>query len=114
MTGAEQPGDGYDGPAVLAELSGTGLAPETVVHVALRGVFQPGNGRYHWYGRVRAVTGVLPAPGGHVTLRTPHGSATGLLSDPDLWGRLRIAGWSTPPFPVPAELSDLEPSREQR
>ncbi len=114
MTGAEQPGDGYDGPAVLTELSGTGPAPETVVHVQLRGVFQPVNGRYHWYGRVRAVAGVLPAPGELVTLRTPHGAATGQLSDLDLWGRARIAGWSTPPFPVPAEPAELEPSREQR
>ncbi len=36
------------------------------------------------------------------------------LSDLDLWGRARIAGWSTPPFPVPVEPADIEPSREQR
>jgi hypothetical protein len=41
-------------------------------------------------------------------LRTPDGEASGQLSDPDTWGRYRIAGTSRPPFAVATTLEELE------
>ena len=38
------------------------------------------------------------SPGAEVTLVTPHGEATGRLSDLDPWGRFRISGTGDPPF----------------
>ncbi len=89
--------EGYDGPARLR--TGT----ETVdVEVRLRGMFQPIDGRYHWYGRVASHTDVdaLVESGAAVALETAHGSAAGRLSDRDPWGRYRVAGTGRPPFPV--------------
>jgi hypothetical protein len=99
-------------PAVLIHRGLTGTAVtssrEVAVDVLLAGGFQPLDGRYHWYGRVRAAAGhTLPPSGESAELRTPHGTAAGRLSDLDLWGRLRITGRSTPPFPVPATLDEL-------
>jgi hypothetical protein len=95
--------DGYTGPATLT-VDGTSLT----VEVTLRGNFEPVDGRYHWYGRVQAHPSldVGPRKPGAV-LRTPLGEATGTLSDPDTWGRYRIAGTSRPPFDVPVSLADL-------
>jgi hypothetical protein len=77
------------------------------VQVDLRGHFQPIDGRFHWYGRVAAnpelaarVTGTRA----DVVLRTPNGEQPAELSDPDLWGRFRISGQSTPPFELDLEL----------
>lgn len=84
----------YDGPAEITL--------DRAVHpidVRLRGEFQPIDGHFHWYGRITAshvLTGV--ASGTEVTLHTEFGSATGRLSDPDPWGRFRIAGTGRPPF----------------
>lgn len=84
------PQEQYDGPVTL-------VADATTIETTatLRGHFEPIDGRFHWYGR-------LAAPGldsgTTVTLTTPHGSATGRLSDVDPWGRLRIAGVGRPPF----------------
>jgi Domain of unknown function (DUF4873) len=93
---------GYVGPATV--LIG---ADEVPVRVDLRGYFQPIDGRFHWYGRVAAnpelaarVTGTRA----DVVLRTPHGERPAELSDPDLWGRFRISGESTPPFELDLEL----------
>lgn len=96
--------DGYTGPATLV-CEGT----EVEVHVDLRGHFQPIDGYYHWYGRLRAddrVSGLAAGRKRHVELRTPTGSAAGEISDPDPWDRYRISGTSTPPFaiPTPSEL----------
>jgi hypothetical protein len=103
MTAAETgpaPGDGdegYTGPAQL-------VADESTVEVSvtLRGVFQPIDGRYHWYGRLAHDSRVdeAVASGATVTIRTPHGTAQGKLSDRDPWGRFRITGTGTPPFEV--------------
>lgn len=97
--------DGYQGEATLL-LDGA----ELPVTVTLRGNFEPVDGRYHWYGRIQADTQVTDKAAGRkptATLRTPHGSAAGVLSDPDTWGRYRISGTSRPPFAVPVSLEDL-------
>ena len=60
----------------------------------LRGHFEPIDGRFHWWGRVGADEALDDQhdPGASVTLATPHGEATGRLSDVDPWGRFRISG----------------------
>ena len=97
--------DGYEGEATLRmeDLSLT-------VTVTLKGNFEPVDGRYHWYGRIQqnaALTERLGGRKGTATLATPHGEATGTLTDPDTWGRYRITGTSKPPFKVPVTLADL-------
>jgi hypothetical protein len=97
--------DGYRGPATL-EVDGTELA----VTVELRGHFEPIDGFYHWYGRIRG-SGLDEVAGrrtSRVMLRTPAGEARGQLSDPDTWGRYRITGTSRPPFAVATSLEDVE------
>jgi hypothetical protein len=94
------PGDeGYVGPAQL-------LVGDTTLEVAvnLRGMFQPIDGRYHWYGRVdrHAEVDELVRGGTTVALRTPYGQAQARLSDVDPWGRYRVTGSGRPPFPTEA------------
>ena len=82
------------------------------VHATLRGYFEPLDGRYHWYGRLAADDGLAALVGSgkaSARVRTEHGDADCVLSDIDPWGRLRIAGVSTPPFPIVRSLEDLEP-----
>jgi hypothetical protein len=88
--------DAYDGPATLVSSSST-----VEVEVALRGVFQPIDGHYHWYGRVAADDAVdtLVESRADVSLRTPHGEVVARLSDRDPWGRYRVGGTGRPPFP---------------
>jgi hypothetical protein len=97
MTDGPPDEEGYDGPAELL-----GGERPVAVTVRLRGVFQPIDGRYHWYGRVARHDEVdeLVRSGASVTLRTSYGQAIGRLSDRDPWGRYRIAGTGRPPFPV--------------
>jgi hypothetical protein len=99
--------DGFDGPATLVfDQSGSELA----VTVRLRGLFQPIDGYYHWYGRVDPspeLTARLGAGKASVRLRTSYGEAPGELSDPDPWGRYRIDGVSRPPFRMAVTLADL-------
>ncbi|RBM11215.1 DUF4873 domain-containing protein [Prauserella sp. PE36] len=97
--------DGYTGPAKLlveeAELD---------IEVELRGHFQPIDGYYHWYGRVKVNERLSALAGGKkkkVEIRTPEGTAQGEISDPDPWGRYRIMGTSTPPFTVPTTLEAI-------
>ena len=89
--------EGYDGRATLR-----GSGDPVDVEVRLRGMFQPIDGRYHWYGRVASHADVdaLVESGAAVVLETPHGSAAGRLSDRDPWGRYRVAGTGRPPFAV--------------
>jgi hypothetical protein len=84
-------GESYDGPAHIGS---------TEVTVRLRGHFEPIDGRFHWWGRVGADTALDTehTPGVQVTLVTPHGEATGKLSDVDPWGRFRVSGTGRPPF----------------
>lgn len=97
--------DGYTGPATI-------LVDGQVfdLGVILAGYVQPLDGRYHWYGRIAAepaLTALAAARPQPATIVTPHGRASGRISDPDLWGRVRIEGSSTPPFAAmltPAEL----------
>ena len=86
-----EPGEEYAGPAEIGDLS---------VDVILRGHFEPLDGRFHWFGRVAAddVLHERHQSGATVTLTTPHGSATGRLSDVDPWGRFRVTGQGAPPF----------------
>jgi hypothetical protein len=90
--------EGYTGPATL-HVAETELA----VDVELRGYFQPIDGYYHWYGRVREnaeLSGLLAGKKTPARLRTPQGEANGEVSDPDPWNRYRITGTSRPPFTV--------------
>lgn len=98
--------DGYRGPGTLV-VDGRELA----VTVELRGHFQPIDGYYRWYGRIAANPELSELVAGRRTsaeLRTPGGSATGELSDPDPWDRYRITGTSTPPFVVQTSVDVLE------
>lgn len=97
--------DGYSGPATLVL---EGVVVE--VAVTLTGFFQPVDGRYHWYGRIAADERVagLAGAGATVEVTTPSGSAVGRAHDPDLWGRYRVDGVSTPPFRVPTTVEDVE------
>lgn len=91
---AHNPGVSWDGPAEV-------IVDRTVhvVEVLLRCEFQPLDGRTHWYGRIEASPALVESDSGAaVTLHTPHGSATGRLSDRDPWGRFRISGLGRPPF----------------
>lgn len=89
-----EPREAYDGPAVVQV---DDIAHD--VRVTLRGHFQPLDGHFHWYGRI-ATSPALDAvrSGASVELRTPHGTASGKVSDLDPWGRFRVAGTGTPPF----------------
>lgn len=101
MSHSEPDEDGYTGPATLVVAE-----RELPVEVDLRGHFQPIDGRYHWYGRLRAHPELDEIVAGRkqaAVLRTAHGEAAGELSDPDPWRRYRISGVSTPPFAVPTE-----------
>ncbi len=102
--------EGFDGPATLV-LDPTAEPVELAVTVRLRGIFQPIDGYYHWYGRVDASPELTARlGGGHkaaVRLRTSYGEADGELSDPDPWGRYRIDGVSRPPFRVATTLTEL-------
>jgi hypothetical protein len=98
--------DGYTGPAILriAEV-------DLPVDVELRGHFQPIDGYYRWYGRVRQDDRLRELAGGKkvtAIIRTPEGEATGELSDPDPWDRYRIMGTSRPPFTVPTTIDHVE------
>lgn len=98
--------DGYTGEVTV--LVGE---QRVTVQATLRGYFEPLDGRYHWYGRLAADDVLATLVGGgkaSARVSTTHGDADCTLSDVDPWGRLRIAGVSTPPFPIAQTLEDLE------
>ena len=102
--------DGYAGQLIV-RVNGQEIA----AHAQLRGYFEPIDGRYHWYGRIDADDQLTTLAGSARTaaeIVTPHGSAEGHLSDADPWGRLRISGLSTPPFPIATSLADVEPQSD--
>jgi len=91
-------GDGYSGPALL-----TVGQTRFEVRVELRGHFEPIDGRYHWYGRIDRHDELSQLLSGGRTagiLRTSEGASGCELADPDLWGRYRVTGTSTPPYRV--------------
>jgi hypothetical protein len=93
---------GYVGPATV--LFGDA---EVEVQVDLRGNFQPIDDFFHWYGRIAAnpeLDGLVEGNRAEVVLRTPHSERPAELSDPDLWGRFRISGESTPPFDLDLDV----------
>ena len=102
-------GEGYTGPAQVR-------TDDVVVTVEadLRGGFQPLDGQFHWYGRVRSDSLTeATRPGGplragtQVRVRTSYGESAARLSDPDPWGRFRVSGTGRPPFPLePGEVHD--------
>ncbi|MEV1296046.1 DUF4873 domain-containing protein [Pseudonocardia sp. NPDC049635] len=90
------PDGGYRGPATLV-VDGE----EISVQVLLDARHEPFDGRLHWSGRVLAhqrLTALLGTRGADTEIRTPGHTAVGTLSDPDMWGRFRIAGTGRPPF----------------
>ena len=90
MSGAHEPGEQYDGPALIET---------TDVEVRLRGCFQPIDGLFHWWGRIGSGPALeAHTSGSRVMIKTPHGTAEGRLSDVDPWGRFRISGSGRPPF----------------
>ncbi|HEY0641012.1 MAG TPA: DUF4873 domain-containing protein [Pseudonocardiaceae bacterium] len=102
---AEEHEEGFEGPATLV-VDGT----EFAVTVRLRGIFQPIDGYYHWYGRVAVspeLTAHLRGGNAPVLVRTAFGEAEGELCDPDPWGRYRVDGVSVPPFAMVTSLADL-------
>jgi hypothetical protein len=101
MHDSGQPPDGYEGPAGL-----TIGQQDFEVRVRLRGLFQPIDGRYHWYGRVdrhEELTAALRGGRAAGLITTAAGTAPCELSDLDPWHRYRITGVSTPPFRVSAD-----------
>lgn len=97
--------DGYDGPAQLVPADGSSVA----VEVSLRGHFDPISGSYRWYGRVAAspaVTELVAAGARSVVLRTPHSEVETGLTDVDPWGRPRVEGFGSTPFPVVDSLAE--------
>lgn len=94
MTGVPLPVDQYAGPAtVVAD------GHSVTVPARLTGRFEPIDGRFHWYGRLPASPDLdAIGAGARVEVTTERGSATGRLSDPDPWGRLRVSGTGRPPY----------------
>ncbi|GAA5160337.1 DUF4873 domain-containing protein [Pseudonocardia eucalypti] len=96
--------EGYTGAAVVL------IEDVSVpVSVMLRGVFQPIDGHYHWYGRLSAneqLDELVAGKRTEVLLRTPVGEGRGALADQDVWGRYRIDGQGRPPFPLELDVSE--------
>ena len=94
--GAEVSDDEYRGAATIS--AGDRIV---AVQIHVRGYFEPIDGRYHWYGRVRpdpAVDALASSRQPEVVVRTPSGQAHARLGDPDLWQRYRLTGVGPPPF----------------
>ncbi|ADG96897.1 conserved hypothetical protein [Segniliparus rotundus DSM 44985] len=95
----------YEGP-VQVEVDGHTFTAQAV----LRGHQQPLDGRFRWYGRIKADAALKEIVGeranGSVT--TEHGTAKGVLDDLDFWDRYRVVGRSRPPFHVPSSIEEAE------
>ncbi len=96
----------YVGPATLT-ISDRAIT----VDADLRGHFQPIDGIFRWYGRLRPndeldeLVGSRKATG---TIRTPSGDAPVTVGDRDPWGRYRVQGHSHPPYHVPSTIEEAE------
>jgi hypothetical protein len=105
MTMPADDADGYAGPA---RLRAGGF--EFDVLVTLRGYFEPIDGRYHWRGRMAASDVLSTAIGDRAaaaTLTIGNRSAECALTEPDLWGRYRVSGESTPPFATAVTVGSM-------
>jgi hypothetical protein len=100
---ADDHDEGYRGPATLS-VDGRDLP----VQVVLNARHEPQDGRLHWFGR--AVLDAEPAPELRRALTTATSRielrvgderrAAAKIGDVDPWGRYRVTGVGTPPFPL--------------
>ncbi|MUM17863.1 DUF4873 domain-containing protein [Mycobacterium sp. CBMA271] len=96
----------YCGTATLV-IDGAGAD----THVELRGLFQPIDGTFRWYGRTTSASaGLAELVGARAEglICTQHGRAPVTVDEVDLWGRYRMRGTGRPPFPIAMTLDDLE------
>ena len=111
MDDSDHTDDGYTGE-VTVQVGDV----EATCMVTLTGHFEPVDGLYHWYGRLSqndALSEVVGAGKADAEITTPHGTAAALLSDVDPWGRLRVSGTSTPPYPL-LTLEEIESAKSDR
>ncbi|WP_433278744.1 DUF4873 domain-containing protein [Pseudonocardia xinjiangensis] len=94
--------DGYRGPATL-----TVDGREVPVLAILDARHEPQDGKLHWFGRVAldgaadpGLHAALTAPTSHIALNAGGSTATARVGDVDPWGRYRVTGVGTPPFPL--------------
>jgi hypothetical protein len=97
--------DGYTGPAVLS-VDGR----EIPVHVQLDARHEPQDGRLHWFGRMRlqdadAAT-ALTAPDAALVLGVAGHRSPARVGDVDMWGRYRVTGVGTLPYPQEEPVLD--------
>lgn len=103
--------EGYRGPADVAV-----GAQHATVDVELSGHFDPIVGRHLWRGRLRRLGATLTpetplSAGTEVTLRIPlsdgnTATATGRITEVDLWGSHMIDGTSPPPYRTQTRETD--------
>ncbi|EFV13271.1 DUF4873 domain-containing protein [Segniliparus rugosus] len=95
----------YEGPAEV-EIEGTTLTADVI----LRGHAQPIDGRYRWYGRVKANDELKALIGERAqgTLATKDGKGKAVFDDLDFWDRYRVVGRSRPPFHLPATIEEAD------
>ncbi|WP_084525298.1 DUF4873 domain-containing protein [Nocardia vaccinii] len=89
---------------------------EIPVRVRLSGRYEPIDGVYRWYGRIGPNATLTEAVGAegrvYARIRTPYRECDAVIGEVDLWGRFRITGRSTPPYPVPTHLGEIERTKE--
>jgi hypothetical protein len=103
MTSAATGPDEFDGDGYRGEVELGDGARRVRVGAELRGAPEPISGAYRWYGRLAAdavVAELATSRARDLTLTTPYGSVTTTLTDVDPWGRYRVGGTGTPPFPA--------------
>ena len=108
---ADDHDEGYRGPATLS-VDGHDLE----VQVVLDARHEPQDGRLHWFGR--AVLDAAAGPELHRALTTATSRielrvgdkrpAATRIGDVDPWGRYRVTGVGTPPFPLDDPILDAD------
>ena len=100
---ADDHDEGYRGPATLS-VDGRDLP----VQLTLAARHEPQDGRLHWFGRAAFDAAADPelhraliAPTSRIELRVgDEHRAAARIGDVDPWGRYRVTGLGTPPFPL--------------